>query len=138
MLPQCLDHFAPAVQRLSGETLSGPTGCCSHQLVRHPVGVVVGFLAWNFSLLNLGDKLGPALAAGCTGILKPSSLTSLTTALVGEVLRDLAFPPGVVNLVLGDDRGRARRCSPTGSASAPPADSEGRVLTRLLDHGDPP
>ena len=109
MLPTCLRFFAEEVQRLRGETIPDRTGRYTHQLIRHPVGVVVGFLAWNFPLLNVGYKLGPALAAGCTCILKPSRVTPLATALVGEILHDIGFPPGVVNIVLGDDREVAGR-----------------------------
>jgi len=109
MLPTCLDFFAEEVQRLRGETIPDRTGQYTHELIRHPLGVVVGFLAWNFPLLNVGYKLGPALASGCTCILKPSRTTPLATALVGEVLYDIDFPPGVVNIVLGDDREVAKR-----------------------------
>lgn len=109
MLPNCLEFFAAEVQRLRGETIPDSSGQYTHQLIRQPLGVVVGFLAWNFPLLNVGYKLGPALAAGCTCILKPSRTTPLATALVGEVLHDIGFPPGVVNIVLGDDRDTAKR-----------------------------
>ncbi len=109
MLPTCLDFFAGEVQRLRGEIIPDASGQYTHQLIRHPLGVVVGFLAWNFPLLNVGYKLGPALASGCTCILKPSRTTPLATALVGEVMHDIGFPPGVVNIVLGDDREVAKR-----------------------------
>lgn len=109
MLPTCVEFFASEVQRLRGETIPDASGQYTHELVRHPVGVVVGLLAWNFPLLNLGYKLGPVLASGCTCILKPSSTTPLATALVGEVLREISFPRGVVNIVLGSDREVAKR-----------------------------
>lgn len=109
MLPQCLRFFAEEIQRLRGEVLPDRSGQYVHQLIRHPVGVVVGFLAWNFPLLNAGYKLGPILASGCTCILKPSRTTPLATALVAEIMHDIDFPKGVVNIVLGADRQVASR-----------------------------
>ncbi|MBN2452192.1 MAG: aldehyde dehydrogenase family protein [Lentisphaeria bacterium] len=109
MLPACLDFFAAEAPRLHGEIIPDRSGRYVHHLIRHPVGVVVGFLAWNFPLLNLGYKLGPVLASGCTCILKPSRNTPLATALVGEILASIGFPRGVVNLVLGEDRELADR-----------------------------
>ncbi|MCK5802649.1 MAG: aldehyde dehydrogenase family protein [Lentisphaeria bacterium] len=104
MLTECLRFFAEEMKRLRGEIIPDRTGEYTHQLIHHPVGVVVGFLAWNFPLLNVGYKIGPVLAAGCTCIIKPSRTTPLATALVGEVMHDIGFPAGVVNIVLGEDR----------------------------------
>jgi len=109
MLVECMRFFSEEVQRISGEIIPDRTGQYIHHLVRQPVGVVVGFLAWNFPLLNLGYKLGPILASGCTCIIKPSSSTPLATALVGEIMREIEFPAGVVNIVLGQDRAVAER-----------------------------
>ena len=109
MLITCLNFFAEEVQRLRGEIIPSTDGVHFHHLVRHPVGVVVGLLAWNFPLLNLGYKIGPALAAGCASVIKPSSVTPLSTALIGEIMASIDFPPGVVNIVLGDDREVAKR-----------------------------
>lgn len=66
-----------------------------------PKGVVVGHLAWNMPMLNMGGKLGPALASGCTCILKPASLTPLSALKVGEVMHSIGFPAGVVNILSG-------------------------------------
>jgi acyl-CoA reductase-like NAD-dependent aldehyde dehydrogenase len=71
--------------------------------LRQPLGVVVGYLAWNFPLLNLGYKLGPVLAAGCTAIIKPSRLTPLATLRCAELLADAGIPDGVVNVISGTD-----------------------------------
>lgn len=109
MLTTCLNFFGEEVKRLKGEIIPDAAGEHVHHLVRHPLGVVVGYLAWNFPLLNLGYKIGPALAAGCTLIVKPSSTTPLATALVGEIMHGIGFPAGVVNIVLGDDRKLANR-----------------------------
>jgi len=109
MLPECLHFFSEEVQRLHGEIIPDRNNQYVHQLIRHPIGVVVGFLAWNFPLLNVGYKIGPALAAGCTCIIKPSRTTPLATALVGEIMHSIDFPKGVVNIVLGENRQIASR-----------------------------
>ncbi|WP_421738059.1 aldehyde dehydrogenase family protein [Caulobacter sp.] len=67
-----------------------------------PLGVVCGIVPWNFPVLLAIWKIGPALMAGNTIILKPSPFTPLTTLRIGELVRD-AFPPGVLNILCGDD-----------------------------------
>ncbi|MGW8323528.1 MAG: aldehyde dehydrogenase family protein, partial [Thermodesulfobacteriota bacterium] len=69
--------------------------------VREPVGVVGQIIPWNFSLLMAAWKLGPALAAGCTIILKPAEQTPLTSLRLGELIQEAGFPDGVVNIVPG-------------------------------------
>ena len=66
-----------------------------------PLGVVVSHLAWNMPLLNMGAKLGPALASGCTCVLKPASFTPLSALKVGEIAHSIGFPAGVFNIVSG-------------------------------------
>ena len=62
---------------------------------------MVCVLTWNFPMLNLGYKLGPILASGCTCVIKPSEHTPLATSMALDLLSKTAFPPGVVNLVNG-------------------------------------
>ncbi len=69
--------------------------------LREPVGVVGLITPWNFPLMSAVSKLGPALAAGCTTVLKPAEQTSLTALRLGEVLLEAGVPPGVVNIVTG-------------------------------------
>ena len=69
--------------------------------VREPVGVVGQIIPWNFPLLMAAWKLGPALAAGCTIILKPAEQTPLTALRLGELIQEAGFPDGVVNIVPG-------------------------------------
>ena len=54
-----------------------------------PAGVAVAYLAWNFPLLNVGFKLGPALASGCSLIIKPSTLSPLSTYMLGEIILEM-------------------------------------------------
>ena len=69
--------------------------------LREPVGVVGQIIPWNFPLLMAAWKLGPALAAGCTVVLKPAEQTPLSALRLGELIVDAGFPEGVVNIVTG-------------------------------------
>ena len=68
------------------------------------VGVVGQIIPWNFPLLMLAWKIAPALAAGCTVVLKPAEFTSLTALLFGEICQQAGLPKGVLNIVTGDGR----------------------------------
>ncbi|HEY0182582.1 MAG TPA: aldehyde dehydrogenase family protein [Rhodopila sp.] len=70
--------------------------------MREPVGVVGQIIPWNFPLLMAVWKIAPALAAGCTIVLKPAEQTPLTAIRLGELITEAGFPPGVVNVVTGD------------------------------------
>src|SRR6202022_1116346 len=69
--------------------------------VREPIGVVGQIIPWNFPLLMAAWKLGPALATGCTGVLKPAEQTPLSALLLGELIQEAGIPDGVVNIVPG-------------------------------------
>ena len=69
--------------------------------LREPVGVVAQIIPWNFPLLMAAWKLGPALAAGCTVVLKPAEQTPLSALRLGELICEAGFPDGVVNVVPG-------------------------------------
>lgn len=69
---------------------------------REPVGVVAAIIPWNFPFLMACWKLSPALAAGCTVVLKPAEQTSLTALYLGELINEAGFPAGVVNIITGD------------------------------------
>ncbi len=69
---------------------------------REPVGVAGQIIPWNFPLLMAAWKLGPALAAGCTIVLKPAEQTPLSALRIGELALAVGFPPGVINVLTGD------------------------------------
>ena len=69
--------------------------------VREPVGVVGQIIPWNFPLLMAAWKLGPALATGCTVVIKPAEQTPLSCLLLGELVQEAGIPDGVVNIVPG-------------------------------------
>ncbi len=98
-----LTFYPEEMRRLRGELLPDADGDFDHQIVYEPAGVVVAVLAWNFPLLNLGFKLGPALAAGCSLILKPSTKSPLSAYVFGEICAEIDFPPGVINILCGPD-----------------------------------
>jgi phenylacetaldehyde dehydrogenase len=70
--------------------------------IREPVGVVGQIIPWNFPLLMAVWKIAPALAAGCTIVLKPAEQTPLTAIRLGELIMEAGFPAGVANIVTGD------------------------------------
>ncbi|MEA2144603.1 MAG: hypothetical protein QOG59_190, partial [Solirubrobacteraceae bacterium] len=97
-----LRHFAGWTERIVGEVLPvhQPDMLC---YTRHePVGVCGQIIPWNFPMLMAAWKLGPALAAGCTVLLKPAEQTPLTALRVGELALEAGFPPGVINVLTGD------------------------------------
>lgn len=69
---------------------------------REPVGVVAAIIPWNFPFLMACWKLAPALAAGCTVVLKPAEQTSFSALYLGELIEEANFPSGVVNIITGD------------------------------------
>jgi aldehyde dehydrogenase (NAD+) len=71
---------------------------------REPVGVIGQIIPWNFPLLMLAWKIGPALAMGNTVVLKPAEFTSLTALRFAELCQEVGLPPGVVNIITGDGR----------------------------------
>ncbi len=81
---------------------------------KEPVGVVGAIIPWNFPLLMAAWKIGPALAAGCTVVLKPAEETPLTALRLGELILEAGIPPGVVNIVtgLGETAGAALGAHP--------------------------
>jgi succinate-semialdehyde dehydrogenase/glutarate-semialdehyde dehydrogenase len=100
-LINALGYYGEEIMRMRGEILPDAEGTHEHKLVREPLGVVVAYLAWNFPLLNLAFKLGPALAAGCAIIIKPSSETPISALMVGELCAEAGVPAGVVNILAG-------------------------------------
>lgn len=101
MIGNCLRFFNDEVKSLHGEIIPDYNEEHLNLVIRKPIGVVVGYLAWNFPLLNVGYKMGPALASGCTCVLKPSSQTPLATMYVASLAGEAGIPKGVVNVVAG-------------------------------------
>lgn len=117
--------FSEEAVRISGENRTAPSGAYSIVTNRLPVGVCYLITPWNFPAAMATRKIGPALAAGCTVILKPASETPLTALVVASILQEAGADPGVVNVITSDQPGpisefimhddRVRKISFTGS-----------------------
>lgn len=98
-----LDWFAGEGERLYGDIVPPATGGRRYLVLKQPVGVVAAITPWNFPAAMITRKLGPALAAGCTTIVKPAEQTPLTAVSLVEIFEEAGFPPGVINLVTTAD-----------------------------------
>lgn len=95
--------FAEEAKRIYGETIPSARSDQRFLVLKQPVGVVAAITPWNYPISMLTRKLGPALAAGCTAVLKPAEATPLCAVAVFEILHDAGLPPGVANLVTACD-----------------------------------
>ena len=126
--------FAEEAVRIDGSVVTAPSGANRILVLRQPVGVSVLVTPWNFPAAMATRKIGPALAAGCTVVLKPAKETPLTAFAVADILREAGVPDGVVNVVVSQSAGpmvsamladpRVRKLSFTGSTEV------GRVLLK--------
>ena len=126
--------YAEEAVRAAGAVMTAPSGANRIVVLQQPVGIAVLVTPWNFPAAMATRKIGPALAAGCTVILKPASDTPLTALLMAKILEDAGVPAGVVNVLPARRSGavvsamlhdpRVRKLSFTGSTEV------GRVLLR--------
>lgn len=107
--------FAEEAVRIEGGYLRRPDGAARNLLMKQPVGPCLLVVPWNFPLAMGARKIGPAIAAGCTSILKPAPQTPLTSLLFAQLLIDAGLPPGVLNVL--------------------PTSRAGEVVEPLLDSG---
>jgi phenylacetaldehyde dehydrogenase len=107
-IPGSVDHLrymAGWASKLGGEVLDPmglPQGTVFSYVSRQPVGVAAQIVPWNFPLLMATLKISPALAAGCTLILKPAEQTSVTALRLADFVAAAGFPPGVINVITGN------------------------------------
>ena len=110
-LPFVVDNlrfFATAARDTGGSSAGEYNSAYTSMLRREPCGVSAGIAPWNYPLLMAAWKIGPALAAGCTSIIKPSEMTPRTTLLLGEIAQEAGLPDGVLNIITGAaDTGKA-------------------------------
>jgi succinate-semialdehyde dehydrogenase/glutarate-semialdehyde dehydrogenase len=102
-------------KRVYGETIPASRLDQRIIVIRQPVGVVAAITPWNFPSAMITRKLGPALAAGCTMVIKPAEQTPLSAFAIGELALEAGIPPGVLNIITGDPVaiGRAIFADPT-------------------------
>jgi len=94
-------YFSGWATKLGGETLPVSTPGFLNYTVREPIGVVGQIIPWNFPVMFASTKLAPALAAGCTIVIKPAEETPLSLLRLGELIQEAGIPDGVVNIVPG-------------------------------------
>jgi succinate-semialdehyde dehydrogenase/glutarate-semialdehyde dehydrogenase len=126
--------YSEEAVRIGGTLATAPSGANQIVVTHEPVGICVLVTPWNFPAAMATRKIGPALAAGCTMVLKPASDTPLTALAMVAILEDAGVPPGVINVVTSRRSGRVvsamlhdprvRKLSFTGSTEV------GRVLLR--------
>ena len=119
-----LEWFAEEAVRISGRSCASPDGENTHLVVRTPVGPCLIVSPWNFPLAVPARGIGPAIAAGCTVVLRPSSLTPLSALRLGAIFVEAGLPAGVLNIVVSSEDtatdplladGRIRKLTFTGS-----------------------
>jgi succinate-semialdehyde dehydrogenase / glutarate-semialdehyde dehydrogenase len=126
--------YAEEAVRVEGTVMRAPSGANRIMTVRQPIGVSVLVTPWNFPAAMATRKIGPALAAGCTVVLKPAGETPLTALAIARLLSEAGVPDGVVNVLTSTKSGatvsamlddpRVRKLSFTGSTEV------GRILLR--------
>ena len=120
-----LRWFSEQAPRIDGRYTTAPDGKNRLMVLKKPVGPALLITPWNFPLAMATRKIGPAIAAGCTSILKPANLTPLTSLLFTKVLEEVGLPAGVINVIQTSSAGsvtgpiikdaRLRKLSFTGS-----------------------
>ncbi len=123
--------FSEEAVRAVGDIQTAPSGANRILVLRQPIGVAVLVTPWNFPAAMATRKIGPALAAGCTVILKPASETPLTALAIGAILAEAGVPAGVVNIVPSKRSGAV-----VGAMLARPAGPQD--LLHRLHRGRPP
>jgi succinate-semialdehyde dehydrogenase/glutarate-semialdehyde dehydrogenase len=126
--------YSEEAVRAAGQVMTAPSGANKIMVLHQPVGIAVLVTPWNFPAAMATRKIGPALAAGCTVVLKPASDTPLTALAMARILDEAGVPPGVVNVLPARRSGavvsamlhdpRVRKLSFTGSTEV------GRVLLK--------
>lgn len=99
-----LEWFAEEAKRVRGDVMAAPERSRRIIVLQEPVGVCAAITPWNFPAAMITRKAGPALAAGCTMVLKPAEQTPLTALALAELAERAGVPAGVLNVVVGDPR----------------------------------
>ncbi|PKA56073.1 Succinate-semialdehyde dehydrogenase, mitochondrial [Apostasia shenzhenica] len=97
-----LEFFAEEAKRVYGDVIPPPATDRRLLVFKQPVGVVGAITPWNFPLAMITRKVGPALAAGCTVVVKPSEYTPLTALAAAELALQAGVPPGALNVIMGN------------------------------------
>jgi betaine-aldehyde dehydrogenase len=103
----CFEFYGGLADKINGDVVPVPDPNIFAMVIREPIGVVGQIIPWNYPLLMAAWKLAPALATGNCCVLKPAEITPLTALKLGELIEEVGFPDGVVNIIngLGPDAG---------------------------------
>src|SRR5438132_10800041 len=96
-----MNFYAGLASKIRGSYVPLPDNKMYGMVLKQPVGVTGAIVPWNFPITLMGTKVGPALAAGCTVVVKPASTTPLTTIRIIELMNQAGIPNGVLNVVTG-------------------------------------
>lgn len=96
-----LEYFAEEARRVNGEILAPDAHGRRLMVLRQPIGVVAAITPWNFPSSMIMRKIAPALAAGCTVVVKPAELTPFSALVLGSIADEAGLPAGVLNIVTG-------------------------------------
>jgi len=96
-----LEYYAEEARRIYGEIAPSKSATTRSLVIRQPVGVVAAIAPWNYPVTLMTWKLAPALAAGCTVVVKPPALAPLASGLVAAIVGEAGLPPGAVNVITG-------------------------------------
>lgn len=97
-----VEWFAEQARRVEGDVLASPQADKRMLVLKQPIGVCAAITPWNFPAAMITRKVAPALAAGCTVVVKPAEQTPLTALALAELADQAGFPPGVFNVITGD------------------------------------
>ncbi|CAI0440497.1 unnamed protein product [Linum tenue] len=97
-----IEYFAEEAKRIYGDIIPPTLNDRRILVLKQPIGVIAAITPWNFPLAMITRKVGPALACGCTAVIKPSELTPFTALAAVELALQAGIPPGVLNVVMGD------------------------------------
>ncbi|MGL4729328.1 MAG: NAD-dependent succinate-semialdehyde dehydrogenase, partial [Bosea sp. (in: a-proteobacteria)] len=97
-----VEFYAEEAKRIYGETVPTPFPNSRIMILRQPIGVIAAITPWNFPAAMITRKIAPALAAGCTALVKPAPETPLTALALIELAHRAGFPKGVINIITGD------------------------------------
>ncbi|KFC70578.1 Succinic semialdehyde dehydrogenase [Devosia sp. LC5] len=97
-----IEFYAEEAKRVAGELLPSHRADARIMVLRQPIGVVAAITPWNFPAAMITRKVAPALAAGCTVVLKPAPETPLTALALAELAQRAGFPAGTINVITGD------------------------------------
>ncbi|WP_409158377.1 NAD-dependent succinate-semialdehyde dehydrogenase [Pectobacterium sp. B2J-2] len=97
-----IDWFAEEAKRIEGSVLQSPQGQQRLLVIKQPIGVCAAITPWNFPAAMITRKVGPALAAGCTMIVKPAEQTPFTALALAELAQQAGIPRGVLQVIVGD------------------------------------